>query len=99
MALGQGQCDRRKAASVPGCRPVLSQRLHVHGRPIALVCSESIRWVLGIDALADEGARRWRAGAAEGGLDALAGRSRVHEAAALTDPAGLGAHRVAILRR
>ena len=30
-----------------------------------------------------------------GDLDALAGRSRVTEAAALTDPAGLGAHRVA----
>jgi SAM-dependent MidA family methyltransferase len=54
---------------------------------------------LGIDALADEGARQWRAGAAVGGLDALAGRSRVHEAEALTDPGGLGAHRVAILRR
>jgi SAM-dependent MidA family methyltransferase len=49
---------------------------------------------LGIDELVDEGRRRWEAGAAEGGLDALAGRSRVAEAAALTDPAGLGAHRV-----
>ena len=54
---------------------------------------------VGIDELAAEGARIWEAGAAVGGLDALVGRSRVHEAAALTDPAGLGAHRVAILRR
>jgi SAM-dependent MidA family methyltransferase len=48
----------------------------------------------GIDDLVDEGRRAWEAGAATGGLDALAGRSRVNEAAALTDPAGLGAHRV-----
>jgi SAM-dependent MidA family methyltransferase len=49
---------------------------------------------LGIDALADEGRQRWDAGAARGDLDALAGRSRVHEHAALTDAGGLGAHRV-----
>jgi SAM-dependent MidA family methyltransferase len=49
---------------------------------------------LEIDALVDDGRRAWREGAATGGLDALAGRSRVNEAAALTDPNGLGAHRV-----
>jgi SAM-dependent MidA family methyltransferase len=54
---------------------------------------------LGIDALSDEGARVWAAGAHRGDLDALAGRSRVNEAAALTDPAGLGAHEVVILER
>ncbi len=54
---------------------------------------------LGIDDLADEGARQWREGAHRGDLDALAGRSRVHEAAALTDPAGLGAHHVIALER
>lgn len=48
----------------------------------------------GLDALVDEGAARWRAGGARGGLDAIAGRSRVHEADALTDPDGLGAFRV-----
>lgn len=48
----------------------------------------------GIDALVAEGAARWRATGAAGGLDAVAGRSRVHEAEALTDPAGLGAFRV-----
>jgi SAM-dependent MidA family methyltransferase len=51
---------------------------------------------LGIGELVEEGRRAWDAGAAEGGLDALAGRSRVSEAAALTDPAGLGAHRVVL---
>jgi SAM-dependent MidA family methyltransferase len=54
---------------------------------------------LGIEAIADEGARAWREGAHRGDFDALAGRSRVNEAAALTDPTGLGAHRVIELVR
>ncbi len=42
---------------------------------------------LGIDELVDEGRRRWReAGAQRGDLEALAGRSRVSEAAALDRP-------------
>jgi len=49
---------------------------------------------LGIDDLVAEGRRIWDAGAARGDIEALAGRSRVGEAAALTDPAGLGAHQV-----
>lgn len=48
----------------------------------------------GLDALVAEGAARWRAEGVAGGLPAIAGRSRVHEAEALTDPAGLGAFRV-----
>ncbi len=51
---------------------------------------------LGIDDLVAEGRRRWEAGAAEGGLEALAGRSRITEAAALTDGRGLGAHHVVL---
>jgi SAM-dependent MidA family methyltransferase len=47
----------------------------------------------GIDALAAEAAAEWRRRAAVGGLAALAARSRATEAAALTDPAGLGAFR------
>jgi SAM-dependent MidA family methyltransferase len=54
---------------------------------------------LGIDALVAEGQRVWEAGAARGDLAALAGRSRATEAAALTDPAGLGAHTVVVLTR
>lgn len=54
---------------------------------------------LGIDALVEEGAARWQAGAAAPDLDAIAGRSRATEAAALTDPAGLGAHTVLVLTR
>ena len=52
---------------------------------------------VGIDALVDEGRRAWEAGAARGDLAALAGRSRVTEAAALTDLGGLGAHTVIVL--
>jgi SAM-dependent MidA family methyltransferase len=52
---------------------------------------------LGIDELVEAGRRKWRDGAAAGDLEALAGRSVVSEAAALTDRAGLGAHRVFLL--
>jgi SAM-dependent MidA family methyltransferase len=49
----------------------------------------------GLDALVDDGRRAWEAGAARGDLAAVAGRSRIREAEALTDPAGLGAFTVA----
>ena len=48
----------------------------------------------GIGALRDDAAAAWQAAAARPDLDALQARSRVDEAAALTDPAGLGAFRV-----
>lgn len=51
---------------------------------------------LGISELVEDGRRRWEAGAAAPDLDAIAGRSRAVEAAALTDPAGLGAHAVVV---
>ena len=54
---------------------------------------------LGIDALVDAGRAVWRERAHVGDLAAISGRSRVGEAAALTDPAGLGAHRVITLER
>jgi SAM-dependent MidA family methyltransferase len=54
---------------------------------------------LGIDELAESGRRTWEARAHVGDLDAIAARSRVVEAAALTDPNGLGAHRVVTLTR
>jgi SAM-dependent MidA family methyltransferase len=54
---------------------------------------------LGIDELADAGAQAWRAGVARGDLEALKGRSHAHEAEILTDPSGLGAHRVLELKR
>jgi len=48
----------------------------------------------GLDELVEEGAARWRAEGHTRSLDAIAARSRVHEADALTDPVGLGAFRV-----
>ena len=48
----------------------------------------------GIDLLVEHAKERWRAGAHVGDLAALAARSRVGEADALCDPAGLGAFRV-----
>ena len=44
----------------------------------------------GIDALVDDARRVWAERAGIGDLEAMAARSRVNEAAALTDPAGLG---------
>lgn len=49
---------------------------------------------LDIDELVEEGRRLWQRSGPAGGLAALAGRSRVHEAEALTDGTGLGAFRV-----
>jgi NADH dehydrogenase [ubiquinone] 1 alpha subcomplex assembly factor 7 len=54
---------------------------------------------LGIDDLVEEGRAIWQERAHLGDLEAIAGRSRIAEAAALTDPAGLGAHRVIVLGR
>lgn len=48
----------------------------------------------GIEALAEEGRRCWAERAHVGDLTAVRARSRVTEAAALCDPAGLGAFRV-----
>lgn len=47
----------------------------------------------GLERLVAEGRARWAAEGIAGGLAAVAGRSRVHEAEALTDQAGLGAFR------
>jgi SAM-dependent MidA family methyltransferase len=54
---------------------------------------------LGIDAAVADGRDTWEARAAVGDLVALEGRSRAPQAAALTDPAGLGAHRVVVLSK
>ncbi len=50
--------------------------------------------VHGIDELVEEGRSTWRERAAVGDLEAMRARSRVTEADALLDPAGLGAFRV-----
>lgn len=48
----------------------------------------------GLTVLVDEARAAWQARAAIGDLEALRARSRTHEAAALTDPTGLGAFTV-----
>jgi len=53
----------------------------------------------GIDELVEQGRRTWTERAHLGDLEALRARSRVREAEALTDPAGLGAFRVLEWRR
>ena len=54
---------------------------------------------LGVDELAAAARRAWKARAHVGDLEALAARSRVVEVAALTDPSGLGGHRVVTFTR
>ncbi len=60
------------------------------------VMSTQAEWlaVHGLDALVEEGRRTWSERAYLGDLEAVRGRSRAGEAAALVDPAGLGAFRV-----
>jgi SAM-dependent MidA family methyltransferase len=48
----------------------------------------------GIDELVDEGKRVWEERKHLGDLEAVRARSRINEAAALTDPTGLGAFTV-----
>jgi SAM-dependent MidA family methyltransferase len=54
---------------------------------------------LGIDEMVEAGRQDWEARAHIGDLEAIAARSRVTEAAALTDPTGLGAHTVTVLAK
>jgi NADH dehydrogenase [ubiquinone] 1 alpha subcomplex assembly factor 7 len=54
---------------------------------------------LGIASLVDDARVAWEARAHVGDLEAVRQRSRVTEAAALVDPAGLGAHRVQVFTR
>lgn len=54
---------------------------------------------LGIEGLVDDARGLWRERAAVGDLEALAARSRVTEAAALTDPSGLGTHTVFVFAK
>lgn len=63
--------------------------------------STQAEWLedLGIEQLVAEGRELWAAGAAAPDLAAIAGRSRVSEAAALTDASGLGGHTVFVFTK
>jgi NADH dehydrogenase [ubiquinone] 1 alpha subcomplex assembly factor 7 len=80
--------------------PTLRRDAQRAGFTIASESSQAA-WLgaLGIEELVAEGRAAWEAGAARGDLAALAGRSRATEAAALTDPDGLGAHTVLVLTK
>jgi SAM-dependent MidA family methyltransferase len=54
---------------------------------------------LGVEELVEAGKQTWTDRAHLGDLDAIAARSRTVEAAALTDPSGLGSHRVVVFTR
>ena len=84
---------RRPAAATSPCEVAVDQLALVR-RPDADRDQATFLRAHGLDELVEEGAARWRAEGHSGSLDAIAGRSRVHEAEALTDPAGLGAFRV-----
>lgn len=75
------------------CEVALDQLARV--RPPVDVTTQA-EWLVrhGIGPLVEAGRVAWTEGAARGDLAALRGRSRVREAEALLDPAGLGAFRV-----
>jgi SAM-dependent MidA family methyltransferase len=76
------------------CEVALDQLAAV--RPPSVVRDQSTFLAAhGVDQLVDDGRRAWEQGAAQGGLDALRGRSRVLEAEALADLDGLGGFTVA----
>ncbi len=83
---------------------VVSEQLMAAARAVGLAVSDECSqadWLraLGIDDLVEAGRSAWTERAHLGDLEAVAARSRVTEAAALTDPAGLGSHRVVVLSK
>jgi SAM-dependent MidA family methyltransferase len=73
----------------------LDQLAHAAGPVASTVSQAEFLRAHGIDELVEEGRQPWEAGAAAGDLAALKARSRVREAEALLDPAGLGGFLVA----
>jgi SAM-dependent MidA family methyltransferase len=101
----QGQHRGGSPLDVPGCQditadvPLEALRRSAGTAGLSIVSETSqAEWLrsLGVDELVEEGRAAWH-GRSANDLAALAARSRVHEAEALLDPAGLGAHRVTIL--
>jgi SAM-dependent MidA family methyltransferase len=73
----------------------LDELLATVGAPDAVRTQAQWLALHGIDELVEQGRRDWATGAGRADLAALEGRSRVREAEALTDPAGLGGFTVA----
>ena len=101
----QGQRRGGSPLDIPGCQditadvPVEAIRRAAAAAGLS-VLSETTQaeWLrsLGLEEMVEEARAAWH-GRSVNDLAALAARSRVHEADALLDPAGLGAHRVTIL--
>jgi len=92
----------------PGARDITADVVREQLRRAAGACGftwvadrSQAEWLaeLDIGELVEAGRRTWQERAHLGDLEALAGRSHVVEARALTDPFGLGAHRVVTLTR
>jgi SAM-dependent MidA family methyltransferase len=78
--------------SAPGLQDITAQvALDQLPPPDAVRTQSQFLQLWGIDELVEEGRREWAAAAGRPTLAALAMRSRVREAEALVDPAGLGA--------
>jgi SAM-dependent MidA family methyltransferase len=71
------------------CEVAFDQLVSVRA-PVATATQAEFLTRHGIEALVDDARRAWSERAAIGDLAAVTARSRVNEAAALTDPAGLG---------
>jgi SAM-dependent MidA family methyltransferase len=83
---------------------VVVEHLRLAAARAGLVLVESstqAEWLgrLGLDELVEAARAEWRERAHVGDLAAVAARSRVGEADALTDPTGLGAHRVFVFTK
>jgi SAM-dependent MidA family methyltransferase len=76
------------------CEVALDQLARVREPDATRTQAQFLR-LYGLDELVDEGRRLWAERASVGDLDAVRARSRVAEAEALTDPAGLGSFVVA----
>ena len=75
------------------CEVAVDQLVRVRA-PVADRSQAEFLAACGLDELVAAARAEWRAGAAAGTLAGVAARSRLAEAAALVDPAGLGAFRV-----
>ena len=88
-------CDQTADGSIGPWRvEVAVDQLMSVAEPVSNQTQADFLRAHGIDDLVEEGAAKWREQGIGGGLEAIAGRSRVHEAEALLDPTGLGAFRV-----
>jgi SAM-dependent MidA family methyltransferase len=88
----RGQQRGAHYLAAPGSQDITAQvALDQLPQPAAVVAQRDFLTRWGIDDLVDEGRRAWATAAAAPTVAALAMRSRVREAEALTDPAGLGA--------